>query len=127
MFQRQEHHQFTTSQHQPVQTIHHHPSEQESSSTTTTSTTTQIYIQEENNPSQLITYNASTFCFMCRQNFNSRSDFMIHIRSHFGDAGSKMNMMMEVIEGGDDGEEGSGASHQDILTKTILDNSELCT
>jgi hypothetical protein len=119
-FQRLDHSQFSNNQ--PIQTIHHHPSDP----TTTTPSTTQIYIQEENNPSQLVTYNASTFCFMCRQNFNSRSDFMVHIRGHFGDAGGKMNMMMEVIESGDEVTTVTTASGHDLLAKAILENSEMC-
>jgi hypothetical protein len=63
---------------------------------------------------------------MCRQNFNSRSDFMIHIRGHFGDAGGKMNMMMEVIESGDEVPTVSTGAGHDMLAKTILENSEMC-
>lgn len=49
---------------------------------------------------------------MCRQEFTSRTEFMIHLRNHFVD---------------NKGIIGVDISAADLLAKTLIDNSGLCT
>lgn len=83
-----------------------HQQQQVQSNTATT------YFQPHNTQ-HLVPYNTSNYCFMCRQDFLSRSEFMVHIRSHFVDG--KMGV-------GD-------MSAADMLARTLMDNTNqgLCT
>lgn len=50
---------------------------------------------------------------MCRQDYNSKSEFMLHLRSHFID--------------GKIGTTSGDLSAADMLARSLMDNSGLCT
>ncbi|KAJ6637823.1 Zinc finger protein [Pseudolycoriella hygida] len=92
---------------QPQQ--HHQQNNMLSTSGVQASTTN--YFQSQSSQ-HIVPYNTSNYCFMCRQDFVSRSEFMGHIRSHFIDG--KMGV-------GD-------LSAADMLARTLMDNTQgLCT